>query len=81
MCMHRWGYKAWCPDCRKERGAPSEVQQVVRCTPVTDSVRHFLEFDADLARILSKIVHENCQSAPHDIGVVLALAVAKHQLK
>lgn len=47
---------------------------------VTDAVRHWIHFDPDLAVSLSKIVHDHCRDVPHDIGVVLALAVAKHQL-
>lgn len=47
-------------------------------------LKHFDSFDPDLALKLNKFVHdefENIAPVPHDIGVTLALIVAKHQLE
>ncbi len=35
-------------------------------------------FDVELAESLSIIVHDECGGCPHDIGIVLALAVRAH---
>lgn len=36
-------------------------------------------FDVDLAIKFSKVVHEQCDNVPHDIGVTLAQIVTEHK--
>ena len=36
------------------------------------------DFDVDLALKLANIVHDACPGIRHDIGIILAIAVAEH---